>query len=562
MSRKLVLALSVLFALLVAAPAQAAVTCAYTSANARVTVTMGAALDYANVVRVGNKIMVDGFALPQAQCGTATVTNTNAIYVNGDAGQQNFIIDLGAGAFAPGKTKESRGVSEIEFVVNLGASTDSIMVRGGSTGETLTLGAGDLNMNVDLDVDVSASNVDSWTLLGNGGNDRISLAGGYGTGGGYAGNSSLNGGNGNDVLTGGPVKDFLTGGPGRDTMSGGIGVDTMYGDAGNDTMFGGDDADYVQPGAGNDRVLLGGGADSFAAEAARDGADDVSGGLGKDTAYYSLRPGNLKLSLDGKRNDGASNEKDNLRSDVENIYAGMGNDTIKGNSLANYLDGGPGNDVVDAGAGDDGIGGGYGVPDNDLLKGGAGEDTINGIDGDDNIQGGAGADYLVGNAGNDTVSGGSGEDILYADPSADGADVYSGGSGVDSMYYGQRSTAVGISLDDVANDGGVGELDNVKSDIENATGGSQGDSFQGNALDNQFFGGGGSDSAFGGDGQDSLSGGPGIDVLTGNDGSDILRGDADNDILNAADGGYDDVFGGPGTDTCNGDAFDNFSECP
>ena len=560
--RKLVFWSFVLFALIVAAPAQAAVTCAYTSANARVTVTMGAALDYANVLRVGNKIMVNGFGLPQAQCGTATVTNTNAIYVNGDAGQQRFNIDLGAGAFVPGKTKESRGVSEIEFVVNLGASTDSIMVIGGSKDELFTLGTGDLNLNADSDVDVTATNVDVWTLLGNGGADRISLAGGRGTGGAYAGTSTLNGGGGNDVMTGGPVRDFFLGGPGNDTMSGGAGVDTMNGEAGNDTISGGDDADYVQPGPGNDKASLGAGADSFVAEATRDGSDDVSGGLGKDTAYYSLRPGNQKLSLDGKKNDGSSNEKDNLRSDVENIYGGMGNDTIKGNSLANYLDGGPGNDVIDAGAGDDALGGGYGVPDNDLLKGGAGEDTINANEGDDNLQGGAGADYLVPNAGNDTVSGGSGEDTLYADPSADGADVYSGGPGVDSVYYGQRTAAVGISLDDVANDGGVGELDNVKGDIENATGSSQGDSFQGNAFDNQFFGAGGNDAATGGDGQDTLSGGPGIDVLTGNDGSDLLRGDADNDILNAADGGYDDVFGGPGTDTCNGDVFDNFSECP
>ncbi len=439
MPRKLVFWSSVLFALLVAAPAQAAVTCAYTSANARVTVTMGAALDYANVLRVGNKIMVNGFALPQAQCGTATVTNTNAIYVNGDAGQQNFNIDLGAGAFAPGKTKESRGVSEIEFVVSLGASTDAVMVRGGSKGELFTLGSGDLNLTSDSDVDVIASNVEVWDLLGNGGADKLSLAGGRGTGGAYAGSSTLSGGSGNDVLTGGPVKDFFLGGPGNDTMSGGAGVDTMYGEAGNDTISGGDDADSVQPGPGNDKVSLGAGADSFLAEPTKDGSDDVSGGLGKDTAYYTLRPGNVKVSLDGKRNDGAANEKDNLRSDVENVYGGMGNDTIKGNSLANYLDGGPGNDAIDAGAGDDALGGGYGVLDNDLLKGGAGEDTIYANEGNDNLQGGAGADYLVANAGNDTVSGGSGEDTLYADPSADGADVYSGGPGVDSMNYGQRT---------------------------------------------------------------------------------------------------------------------------
>jgi Ca2+-binding RTX toxin-like protein len=564
-SRRLLVAFALFVGLLAsAAPAGAAVTCAYTSGNARVTVTMGAALDSATVQRSGKKITVSGTGGLTGQCGAATVNNTNAIYVSapGAFQQQTLLVNLSGGRFGPGKTHEASGISEIEFHVDLGISTDEVDVYGGPNADTLRLGTAGVNLNADGDVDIVPTGVEIWALLGFGGNDVIAAAGGHGTGARLARMVSLAGLDGRDTVTGGAGDDYVSGGSGDDTLSGGAGADAMYGDAGRDRMAGGADGDSIWGGLGGDRMSGDSGPDVFVSEAGLDGRDDLHGGPGRDTAFYP-RTGNQRISLDEHRNDGLAGEKDNVRTDIEIVNAGAGADRLIGNAGANWLDGGAGTDVIEGGAGDDQLSSGSsGTPTNDTVKGGAGEDTLYGSIGNDHVEGGPGNDYLYPGSGNDVVSGGSGADWLLQDAAPDGADALSGGSGVDTVYYGYRTAAVTVNLDANANDGGVGELDNVASDIEVVYGGSGPDTFLGNPLDNRFFGQDGADTAFGAGGSDGLWGGAGADSLVGDDGTDFLRGEADNDTINALDGGFDQVFGGLGADTCSVDAIDLMQECP
>ena len=87
-----------------------------------------------------------------------------------------------------------------------------------------------------------------------------------------------------------------------------------------------------------------------------------------------------------------------------------------------------GNDVIDAGGGDDRVFGGGG---NDTLNGGSGQDTIRGGTGDDVINGGQGDDRLYGDEGNDTINGGDGQDRLFG---GDGDDTLIGGAGNDRVF--------------------------------------------------------------------------------------------------------------------------------
>src|SRR5205814_1230696 len=56
------------------------------------------------------------------------------------------------------------------------------------------------------------------------------------------------------------------------------------------------------------------------------GADILNGGEGIDTADYSLRTEDLTIIIDDSANDGAVNEADDVRSDIEIVIGGTGND--------------------------------------------------------------------------------------------------------------------------------------------------------------------------------------------------------------------------------------------
>ena len=250
---------------------------------------------------------------------------------------------------------------------------------------------------------------------------------------------TLVGGDGNDSLTGGAGDDSLDGGNGDDVLSGGAGNDLLGGGAGNNSLFGGDGNDVLKAGLGNDLY---------------------DGGAGLDLADYSDRTKNVSITLDDVANDGqlilasvtlgttstrAIFELDNVKSNVENVTTGSGDDSIIAGtaSVDNVFNGGAGSDKLRGRNGNDKLLGGdgndilvgagqndslFGNAGNDILDAGAGNDELSGNDGDDVLSGGVGVDRFFGGAGNDvlfsadnatdgTIDGGTGTDILDSDAS-------------------------------------------------------------------------------------------------------------------------------------------------
>src|SRR6185369_10658507 len=102
--------------------------------------------------------------------------------------------------------------------------------------------------------------------------------------------------------------------------------DLICGGTGNDRIYGGDGNDLIRGGTGNDSISGGSGNDVIYAESAPDGADNMNGGTGTDTLTYASRTGAVRVDLDNVADDGASTEKDNAKSDIENITGGAGAD--------------------------------------------------------------------------------------------------------------------------------------------------------------------------------------------------------------------------------------------
>ena len=222
---------------------------------------------------------------------------------------------------------------------------------------------------------------------------------------------------------------------------------------------------------------------------------------------------------------------------------------------------GPPRIVAEGGDGTDNLTGGDGP---DSLCGGPGNDTLNGGGGNDRLDFPCVVPQTDQTLGGDILNGGAGDDQLNGGPAGSSLepDKLFGGDGTDTADYSQRVAPLTITLDDVQNDGEVGESDNVASDVENVTGGSAGDTLVGsgapNALDGRagddvVMGGGADDTLAGGVGNDTLSGGDGGDTLTGADGDDALAGDDGNDSLSGG-GGTDALDGGAGGDTLSGGA--------
>ncbi|WP_445150958.1 MopE-related protein [Baekduia sp. Peel2402] len=199
--------------------------------------------------------------------------------------------------------------------------------------------------------------------------------------------------------------------------------------------------------------------------------------------------------------------------------------------------------VIDLGPGDDTIAAAPTLPIgmHAEIYGGSGRDTLRGADGSNDILlGGDGDDLLDGGFGDDTIDGGAGDDVITANL---GADVYRGGPGIDQLTYATYTAPVAVTIGAGANDGQVGESDDVGADVERVDGGSGGDALSGAG------------------GPDQLYGGPGADTLDGGGGSDLLVGGADGDVINARDGAADLVSCGDGADSAVLDQLDAADSC-
>ncbi len=257
-----------------------------------------------------------------------------------------------------------------------------------------------------------------------------------------------------------------------------------------------------------------------------------------------------------------------------------GNDSITiaaASTGGDYLDGGAGNDVLNAAGSDD------------ILDGGAGTDTLNGGAGNDILRGGAGSDTLNGGDGVDTAdystSSAAVNITLSVDPSrssrgnggdANGDTLLSienvwgsafndllSGNRLDNLLVGNggndnlrgldgNDVLIGDGMIDVDMDGrpddedGDGHPDGVDSA---QTGGN--DTLDGGFGDDRLYGGGGNDTLLGGFGNDVMHGGYGDDLLSGGDGNDVMEGgEGDDELLGSL--GDDVMSGGAGNDWLNG----------
>lgn len=174
---------------------------------------------------------------------------------------------------------------------------------------------------------------------------------------------------------------------------------------------------------------------------------------------------------------------------------------------------------------------------NDLLRGGAGNDKLDGGTQDDDLNGGGGSDSLDGGSEDDSLDGGVGADSMI------------GNTGIDFATYADQTGPVNVTLDGLANDGGVPDAfaDNVSTDVENVKGGAAADNITGSTLANDLTGNAGNDTLNGVAGNDKISGSAGDDRLLGNVGNDkIFGGDGRDNMVGAS--GNDKITGNTGVD--------------
>jgi hypothetical protein len=221
-------------------------------------------------------------------CGSATVRNTNRIRITEDEpGNSRLQFDQQIGRFAPGRTLEAAGRSEIE--VYLGTLRD-IWIMGRMTSERVTIGELGVNLNGDGDVDLIGSHLAEITVFASDGRDVVRATGGAGTGDRWLpttrGYLSASGGEGDDLLIGTGRSDHLYGDGGFDELQGRGGRDSLDGGNYSDVIFGGDGGDYIVGGSWADVVQAGPGNDFIDAYDLT--ADDLHGGTGFDTANVDV----------------------------------------------------------------------------------------------------------------------------------------------------------------------------------------------------------------------------------------------------------------------------------
>jgi len=154
--------------------------------------------------------------------------------------------------------------------------------------------------------------------------------------------------------------------------------ETFVGSSFNDApLFGTPGADIMIGLGGVDQIAGGGSDDHFIASPG-DGADDYHGGPGRDWIHYTNHTQPVNVQLDNVANDGASGEGDQVRSNVENILGGSGDDVLDSRGAFSRLEGNGGDDTLLGGFGPDTLIGG---PGEDTLDAGSENDIVDARDG-------------------------------------------------------------------------------------------------------------------------------------------------------------------------------------
>jgi Ca2+-binding RTX toxin-like protein len=392
-----------------------------------------------------------------------------------------------------------------------------------------------------------------------------------------------------------------TKGAGFDTLNGVHNVlgsfhnDTLIGDNAGDALMGNPGDDTIIAGAGNDILDGGDGADLVAYINASSGVTvDLSqqgysspqntGGSGTDTLV------NFELLLGSNFNDtltGAATSPVGYTV----LLGAQGDDLLRAAASATIvtiLNGGPGNDTIDAngttgfaiaayGDATSGVNVNLSLDGVAQNTGGAGVDTLKGIH------------AVSGSTFNDMLTGSALNDVFYADidaPSgASGDDTINGGAGEDGVSFVFGSAGISASLA-IGGPQHIGNGFETLSNIEDLYGSNFGDLLTGNGGANLLSGGLGDDTLDGAQGNDVLDGGAGNDTatyadaasavtaslaagtatggagsdtltsienLTGSNFNDTLTGDGGDNILKGGNGA-DSLYGGSGDDKLDGGA--------
>jgi len=178
------------------------------------------------------------------------------------------------------------------------------------------------------------------------------------------------------------------------------------------------------------------------------------------------------------------------------VYLALGRDVVNNaGHMQGWLDLGQGADRYSGQTGTQ-TGGIYAGSGDDVLRGGAGAEVFYGEEGHDLIVGGDGDDFIDGGRGDDNLQGGSGRDTLSFQTAEVGVTVNL-----------QLGTATGFG-------------DKAVSGFESVLGGRFADRLEGSNTADTLDGGDGDDLLTGRDGADELAGGLGSDTLTGGSGAD------------------------------------------
>ena len=359
-----------------------------------------------------------------------------------------------------------------------------------------------------------------------------------------AGAAKAVGDNGNNTLIGNKFDNTLIGNGGDDTLDGWFYspfyapvVDTLK-TTGNDTLNGGNGNDLFRIDSANDIVVE---------SALAFGVDTVEFKAAAATSSYTLTAGVENLKMLGNLTEGVGN---NL------------NNRIIGDTTANVLKGGYGDDYLDGGSGIDNFEGGYGddtfLVDN-LLENikeiaGQGNDWVqsaninldlgtqgNWIDIENakltgtsnlNLTGRETNNHLVGNDGSNVLNGG------------DGIDTLEGGLGNDTYVIDTKTDTLVEVTNQVDTNGVVktGWIDTIQSSVsfemtfllnfENLSlSGSSAIDGTGNANNNEIRGNDSANKLTGAGGNDILDGAGGLDTLIGGSGNDTYRLSNDGDKI-------------------------------
>lgn len=547
-----------------------------------------------NSVGSGNGLMV----MNNAFMGWATgvyVQNTSDVTVSGNAFNANF-VGMSADAYAGNADLQVSGntfTGQTLEGMGIGAAGGS-WATSSITGNTFT-GPGIFNYDPALDLTTVTGN----TFNGTTGADTLTDDS---TGSGRIGSNTLDGLGDSDTADYAFDTAGITATLGGTATGAAIGTDTLTSienittGSGNDAITGSAADNVINTGDGDDTV-------TYAVGASGGGDDTVDMGAGTgDTLIvdgtgatggqqYAVAPGSLDVAITGATtgsidadgvekltlNLGAHGDTVTLTGDLTTtglgtakagnlINGGVGNDVVDASGLTSAtgltLALGDGDDTVKMGRGNDTLGGGAG--DRDLIDlshittntvvnltsgtasgSDVGSDTITGFE---DIRGGAGKDFLTGNG----VA-----NIFYASA---GDDVINGMGGTDT--YDASGTAGPVTIDlatgYASSAGGVPTL----TSIENALGGLGDDFIYGSSVANRLEGGAGEDTINGAGGNDILVGGDDDDTLDGGADSDtaVFAGNLANFTVDYLAGTVTDNVGSGGTDSVASIEFLQFDD--